>query len=363
MYRSKGQITYVFRLSSVNDLKKAERRLLPKDYFYYYHFVGKYFPVGSISLLTSPFTKVINLFESHLLRMCLHFDFPIMTLLLSINTIKNAKIVFATTPKIGLGLALFKKVRIIKQPLIVNIVGLYDQLMSVNSPKLNTLVQKLYSEVDQFISGASSHEMKMLSQLLGIPYNKFQFIPHSGIDIKYFRPVRTAATNFILGVGIDPARDWLLYRKIAEKMPWEKFFWATDPRKISFTVPANVTIAWLSTASLKKHIQEAKLVLILGQPNHHFSGQASAMRAMSMAKTVVLTKTSGIEEFKLKHSQNCFMVNPNDLQSLELIIRKLSNNLQLRQKIGKAASRAVHKYYNYEKIGKRYVQLFKKFKH
>ncbi len=359
MYHSRPTITYIFRQASEVDLQKSAEGLLPKDYFYFYHYVQKYFPVKAVTLLTHPLFKILNILNDNLLRLILKFDFPMLSLIRNILTIRQSQVIFASTPKIGLGLSLLKKLKIIRCKLIINIVGFYDQLETINSTLLVNFVKSVFKEVDRFVSGASYHEAKFLSHFLNISIKKFQFIPYSGIDTDFFTPSETNSVDFILGIGIDPDRDWLLYKEVAEKLPQETFFWATNPTLINFPLPVNVSVTYLNAIELKMKLQQAKIVLILTKRNNHFSGQASVMRAMSCGKTVIFTKTPGVEEFPFKHMQNCILVEPdNPIQIVKNIKKLLQNNHKL-PSIGHNARNLIEQNFRYAKIGHQYVKMFK----
>ncbi len=360
MRYTRPSITYVFRQTDLKDSKRADIVRFPKDYFYFYHYVRRVFSVQPISVLSHPFLRWLNRLNDQLSRLIWHYDFPVLTLIPFLLKIRQTQIVFATTPKIGLGLSFFKKFNIYSGRIVINIVGLYDQLTILNSRRVNTLVSDLFSEVDQFVSGASWHEALKLADLLKLPINKFQFIPHSGIDTNFFSvEVNTRKDGSILGIGVDPSRDWGLYNRVAQALPHENFVWATDPRLIRQPVPSNVQIKFFSTLELREKIREAKMILILTKQNHHFSGQASAFRTMSCGKTVILTKTPGIEEFPLNHLRNCVLVEPGNVFQIIKYINYLSRNPDQMHQIGKKASQLIQSKYSYERIGDVYVKLFK----
>lgn len=360
MSKEKSTVTFLFRNFSQHDLLRAGRGLLPKDYFYFYHFLRKYFSVRALSLPSSPFTRAVNILNDFILRILFQFDIPLLLLFLRLPKFRRINIIFATTPKLGIGLALLKKLGLVKSKLIINICGLYDQLKQTSFPGTRILIRFLFSEVDLFISGASLHETIVLREFLNLPAGKFHFVLYSGIDIGYFSPAKNRPEDFILGIGVDPARDWQLYRKVASALPNETFVWATMPKLIPFPIPTNVNVRYFTTNDLREQMRSAKLVLILTRQNHHFSGQASAMRAMSCGKAVILTKTPGVEEFPLKHLHNCVLIEPGNATQVITYIKKLSRTPHLAQQIGDNAARMIRRSFRNDQIGKEYVKLFQR---
>lgn len=359
MYSS-PTITYYFRSTTRADITLAEKGLLPKDYFYFYHFLDRYFPLSSVSTYISPMNPAISILNDRFLHFFLGFDFPLLSTFLTFRQPKRSEIIFATTPKLGLSLAFLKKLGLIKCKLIINICGLYDQLENTSN-FTRRFCRYILMSVDLFISNISWHEAFMLSRLLKLPLNKFVFAPYSGIDTKYFsKGKKWSIKDFVLGIGVDPSRDWDLYRQVAIKLPQENFVWATNPKLVGEPIPSNVVVEYFSTPELREKMRQAKLVLILTKNNQHFSGQASAFRAMSCGKAVILTKTPGIEEFPLRHLENCLLVEPKQGTQVVKYINKLTQNPNLTRQIGKNASLLIQSKYCYRKIGNKYLQLFKR---
>lgn len=353
-------ITYIFRTSTSEDIQNARIQKIPKDYFYYYHEVEKIFTTTSVTLTSTSLEKVVNLFNDNILKLTLHFDIPLLLVIFKIRQFHKSSLIIATTPKIGICLAILKKFRLISGSIAVNIIGLYDQLYTF--PKNGwflKILSSLLTEIDLFICGMGMHEANLLAQLCCIPRSKLHFIPYCGVDTLFFQPQKIATLPFVLAIGIDPGRDWPLYHDIALQFPTRQFVWATHPTLIKVSPPPNVTIKYLSITKLREYIWSSELVLILTQPNNHLSGQASAFRTMSCGKPVILTRTKGAEAFQLQHLIHCLFVKPNSLQQVKEAIQLLDERPKLRTELGLNGRKLIIKKYAYKQIAKTFTSLIK----
>ncbi len=365
MKRNKTKLLYLFRNSIKNDLSKAKNGQIPKDYFYFYHEFKKKFNLDFATVASDNFfVKLFHLVIDHTLNLIIGINFPLITILPLLKRINRSQFVFATTPKTGLSLGLLKKLRLINKPRIVmNICGLYDQFINKQNSFNKRVLKSWLLEVDLFISGSSWHECELLASNFNLDITLFRFAPYSGIDIDFFKPAITSADKYILGIGIDPARDWKLYRQVALSFPNEKFLFATQPALVKLTMPKNVRLQYFENANLVEKIRNSKIVLILNNQNQHFSGQASAMRCMSCSKAVILTKTPGVEEFRFKHLINCILVDPGNLKQIVSHINALNQQDDLKEHIGKNASTLIRTFYNYKIIANQYISIFQQLVH
>lgn len=361
MYVQKPKITFVFRSDQSKKLKLANLGKLPKDYFYYYHALEKYFLLSPISLGENLPLKAFSYLNNFLMRLFLKFDYPILPLLAIARSLKNSHVFYATTPKIGIGIGFLKKIKIINFPVSMNILGIYDQLHTFRKDALVIrIISNCIKKIDNFISVSSMHEARMFSRFFNVPRKKIHFLPYCGVDIEYFKR-KKKFYNFILSVGVDPSRDWETCRKVALAMPYERFFWATDPQHIKKPLPLNVEVRLLSENELKEHFYTAKIVLILTKLNHHLSGLGSAMRSMSCGKPTIFTTTPGIKEYEFKHGRDCFFVKPHDSQNVVRYISLLSKNSTLYQKVSNNAGKIIRQKHSYKLLSKRYVHFFANF--
>ena len=83
------------------------------------------------------------------------------------------------------------------------------------------------------------------------------------------------------------------------------------------------------------------------------------LEAMSFGKAIVATRVGGIPEF-LIDGFNGFLVDPDDTASLAKGIRMLTNDRDLRVRIGRNGYDLVEKQYRYESIIDEYESLFRK---
>lgn len=277
---------------------------------------------------------------------------------LLIPEVRRAHIIFATADTYGIPLAFFKRIGIFSAPLIFNTVGLYDGLISKKSQFMKMVMRLIAPSIDMFVSGGSIAECKKLSAYLHIKENKFIFIPF-GIDTNFFKPQKLSQSKEILIIGADPSRDWELYKIVIEKLQKEKFRIITYKGLVKLAMPQNTIFEYgVDYVTLRKRINQSKLVLVLSKMNYHFAGQSTAMRCMSCAKPVIFTKTPGVEEYAFESGKNCELVSPHNSNDVISAIRKLNRSEAYRAKIGKNAREIIKKMYPIEMYSKKLTSVF-----
>ncbi len=344
----------------MKDLNLAKNNLLPKDYFYYWFNVSNKFTTGvSDGFFNQPQFILLQNLLNPLLKLFFGFDCPLIKVFSERKNINNHDIVFATTFKLGLATAFLKQHKLIKSRLVVSTCGLFDELIKVKKQNQINRLKKAFNSVDIFISGSSWYECRKISGFLKITLKKFRFGCY-GIDTNFWKPQKVKPNNYILGIGIDPTRDWLLYKEIALNFPKEKFFLATYPHLVNAQMPDNVTIKYLDAIRLRRMINGCKIVLILSKPNHHFGGQSTAIRAMSCGKAVIISQTPGSNDFNFRNNIHCLYVKPNNRIEVINAINKLNLDLKFRKKQGFFSRQLTEKEYPLSKISHNYISIFKK---
>ena len=86
------------------------------------------------------------------------------------------------------------------------------------------------------------------------------------------------------------------------------------------------------------------------------SGQSVALQAMSMGKSVMISKTKGFwSEFDFQHKENIIFVDSNDANEWKKEIEYYFENMNISNQISKKSRNLVRKKYNLEKFNKQLV--------
>jgi glycosyltransferase involved in cell wall biosynthesis len=119
-------------------------------------------------------------------------------------------------------------------------------------------------------------------------------------------------------------------------------------------LPANVQVVkgeWrrnlVSDEEIRAYYRNALFVITplkeTGQP----SGQSATLQAMSCAKAVILTETSGLwAPESLRHLQVCYLTRPGSRQDLQQAVTFFCNSPQEAKRIGESAHRLVRERFN-----------------
>lgn len=337
------KIYYFFRRPVKNNIRLSEVRMFPKDYFYGFTYLSSKYLLDVSDFAES--NKLIHFIQSLinlLFQRFIKMNLSIIPVITQFPSFYKSNYLFCTVDSYGLACAFLKRLGLIKNTVIFNTIGLCDVL--VDNPNLINLYKSLLVNVDIFISGASLTECEVMAKLLNFPRSKFVFVPF-GIDTQYFSPMKVKEKNYSLIIGADSKRDWNLYRKLFRSFPNEKFIVITHPNLFKQQPLSNVKVIYnLPIGEVRDYIAEAKTVIILSKQNYHFAGQSTSFRAMSMAKSVIFTKSYGVEEYGFKNNQECIMVSPGDWINLKKSFLKLNNNRQIREKMGLEARAKIIKY-------------------
>lgn len=353
------RIFYVFRRPIKQKLQEAKKSLVPRDIFYGLTEIQRIYPIDTTDrVFWAKHILMGQQFVNLLVSKFMDIGFSLIPAFYLLKELKQSDLIFATVDTYGLPIALFKKMRLLRKPLIWNTIGLYDAYIQKKNPFTKYLFKTLMLESSMFVAGGSLYECKQLAQTFTIPLKKFTFIPF-GIDTKYFTPSRKLPTNEILIIGADPSRDWKLYAQVINQFPRESFRIITQPHLIKVKMPENVIIEYnLPYSEIRKRIRAAKYLLILSRHNYHFAGQSTAMRAMSCGKPVIFTHTPGVEEYAFKNYFHCIMVKPNELKNIIKAMNWLNHSPKKRLVMGRHARNIIRKAYTIEQYAKQLRGVF-----
>jgi glycosyltransferase involved in cell wall biosynthesis len=91
-----------------------------------------------------------------------------------------------------------------------------------------------------------------------------------------------------------------------------------------------------------------------------WEGMSNALlEAMACGLACVATRTSGSEDL-IEHGVNGLLVEPEDYQSMAKALLTLLDNSALVQEYGGAARETIERYYSFEQIMDKYVELYRR---
>ena len=282
------------------------------------------------------------------------FNLPIVSVIGLIISNKNKifrkkDILIATTNSIGMTLSICKKLGFINSEIFFINMG----LISLNPNFLKIIIYKFFLNKINLIC-LSKSEFIFLSTFLKLP--KIRYLPF-GVDNKFWnlKKENFFKKPFVLAVGNDLARDWDLLID-----SWEDSFLDL---KIITSLPIkntkkNIEIIYgnwhsenISDLEMRNFFSHSEFVIIPLKETIQPSGQSSCLQAMACSKAVIISDIKGIWDKKLlKHKKNIIFVKSGDKLDLQNAIKLLSNNLELREKIGEDARKLVNKHFNITKM-------------
>ena len=318
------KILYVYRTARKEIFTNAKKHLEPDHLLYGANHLQKlgfqiefsdiaYSPVNLLHLFLLPLERVLIKITS--------IGFKLDQAILLLPKALSADLVIATTDSAGLPLLLMKKLGILKTPLIYISTGLVNELQI----RRKNLVFKIYQsilKVPELIVCHSEIEKRLLQKLVPEVENRVNFIPF-GVDTDYFKcPKKT--NQFILSVGRDRSRDYKFLAKVAEKMSDHKFVVVTSKSNIlGIVFPKNVQLYFdLPYKEVKKFYFQSKVVFLPLKELQRASGQISFLEALASNNKVVISKVTGILDYKSAFYDNVYLFDPGDLEGAIRILRK-----------------------------------------
>lgn len=200
--------------------------------------------------------------------------------------------------------------------------------------------------------------IQLFAKALQVDRSKVFWFP-LGVDTIYFRPQEEPKSNYMLSVGNAFRDDELLVKcvevtgKKLVRVTQEKYirdFYLSNLREkptlagrieLIHNVPADVMRELYSRADF--------VVLLLCAENEN-AGLTVLLEAMAMGKAVIVTK--GLTSYGVvEDGKNAMLVNEGDLEATVNAIRRLSNDEELRRRLGANARRYVEENHSFEKSG------------
>jgi glycosyltransferase involved in cell wall biosynthesis len=269
--------------------------------------------------------------------------------LTNVNKLRQADVIISTVDACGLPIAMLKYLGVLNTPLIYISQGLSDRIdLLAKGTWSRSTFQELYgrflSAADRVIAlgeGAAEH----LTRTFQFRPNQVSCIPF-GIDNRFWSPNPDLShRDYILSVGSDRARDYItLLKAVAE----ERLKIVTRQ-----SIPQSLMKETTEVDSKFTHIElrnlyrGARFVITPLKNVFQPSGQSATLQAMACGKPVILTRTRGLWDPKqMCHLENCYLVEPGDVDGLRAAIDYFLNRPDEVIRIGRNARKTVENSYN-----------------
>lgn len=175
-----------------------------------------------------------------------------------------------------------------------------------------------------------------------------------GQDHRFWRPLGATAEPLIVSAGLLN-RDFDVVIRAVEGLDVPIVVaahspWVTNAHDHSDDgSPPNVHFKRLNYLKLREMYDRSRFVAVPLHPSHSQAGSLVVYEAMAMGKPVILTHTLGQSSLGLiEDGETGFYVEPGDVEGWRALIRRLLDNPELAEKMGRAARAKVESCFNLE---------------
>lgn len=198
------------------------------------------------------------------------------------------------------------------------------------------LAQISLSQIDYFVVHTRK-EIEIYSQWLGIPVDRFEFVPYQvpNIAIDY---EEDRQTPFIASLG-SAHRDFSTLFNAVQTLNIKTVVATGKTAVEGMTIPQQVELPFgINKAECLRLAQQARLNIVPLQPKEGVTaaGQVTLVESMMMGRPLIVTNIYGAEDY-IVHGETGWLVEPNSLESMTEAIDRLWHDDALRQRLGKNA--------------------------
>jgi glycosyltransferase involved in cell wall biosynthesis len=269
--------------------------------------------------------------------------------------LRSADVVVATTTGTAMALASWKRLGLLRTPLVGIVAGLLNDPWSAlrrrtTLPLLRTMQLVLYGPgeapgLERFALGDRVHV---------VPF---------GIDTAYWQPGDAADRDDVVAIGNDGHRDWDTLLAAAPEIGARVRIFTRQRAPAS--VPPNVTwerADWytsvLTDAEVRDLYRGAAVVVVPTKDVPQPSGQSVTLQAMATGRPVVLTRTQGLwAPDELRDGDNLVLVPPGRPAELAAAVRRLLDDPARAATVGAAARASVVRDAGIERYADRVLEV------
>jgi glycosyltransferase involved in cell wall biosynthesis len=199
------------------------------------------------------------------------------------------------------------------------------------------LCRHALARVDLIITNASC-EIQAYSQFLGLPEERFAFIPWPANILPEPQP----PGDYIFAAGRS-MRDWRTFMHAVRALDCKCIVVASKKDIAELEVPPNVTVFTdIPHHNYMELMRRSWLVVVPLISTVRSTGQAVVLEAMAMGKPVIATKTAGFEDY-IRDGETGILCEPCELRTA---IQSMLDDFDLRLRLGRAGLNAVQTTFN-----------------
>lgn len=246
-------------------------------------------------------------------------------------------LVIAHEPRMGFVYGFLKRVFKIGKPILV---------FQIILPESKNFLGRIKFIFEKFSLGGisacvvnSSFEKKLYEKYFSFK-NKFIFLPLHVEPEDIFR-YREKEENFIF-TGGGAERDFQTLFSVAREIP-NKFILVTFAKSMlpKENPPRNISISLkMDLEEFLRIMAQAKVVVIPLNKVNKSAGQVMLLQAMALGKPVIISNNPSIKDY-VKDQKDCFLVEPEDKDSLKLAFLKVLEDKNLRKTLGENARKKI----------------------
>lgn len=197
---------------------------------------------------------------------------------------------------------------------------------------------------------------------LEIPNSNVDFI-YDKVDHQFFRPDHLENGDYILAIGQEQ-RDYKTLLKaidgtgirlvIVASSPWSRF-------NLEVKEKPNITIvSKIPYTELRDLYNRARLVLVPLFENNYGAGLNTLLEAMATAKPLIITRTTGIENY-VKDAETGIFSSPENSVELRDHILRLMGDSRERKRLGSNARQVIESQMNIDLYVEKIVEIVNKY--
>lgn len=258
-------------------------------------------------------------------------------------------------------------------PQLASAVGLQQKLRFSNKPVVAWLFnvgtcktglrQRLarisLSHVDHFVVHTRK-EIEIYSQWLGLPADRFEFLPYQVPDIP-IQYEEDRDSPFIASLG-SAHRDFSTLFAAVKTLNIKTVVATGKSAVEGMTIPEQVELPFgISKDDCLRLAQRARLNVVPLQPKERVTaaGQVTVVEAMMMGRPLIVTNFYGAEDYII-HGETGWLVEPNSLESMTEAIDLLWHDAALREKLGDNARAYAQKHFSDPCAGRHLERILNK---
>lgn len=250
-------------------------------------------------------------------------------------------------------------------PQLASAVGLHQQLTRKQMPIVAWLfnVGICYSGIRRWLTQASTRdiscfvvhtrrECELYSQWLGLPRERFEFVPYQSpaIEVTY---EENTINPFITAIG-SAHRDFPTLFEAVRKLNVPTVVASGQRALAGLVLPPQVKAPLgIGKADCLQFAQEARVNVVPLYPDKRVTaaGQVTIVEAMRMGRAIVATRCNGAEDYII-HGETGWLVEPQSVEEMTQAIDLLWNDHELRNRLGRTAQQYASNNFSDEAAGR-----------